>query len=119
TIATPQIARAAMPGLVPAPRSVQVARCMRAPSLAAPLRIPSNLDPGGVELLRERWRALGLPAPAPSGAGAAVTVRRSGGAERYTLRVNDGGIGIDANGPDGEFDALATLAQLPQRSGRA
>jgi len=118
TLAAPQIACAAMPGLVPVPRSMQVVRCAYAPSLAMPVRIPSSVDPGGVELLRERWRALGLPAPSPVGSGAALASRHSGGAERYSLRIDDGGIRIDADGPDGEFDALATLAQLPQRGAR-
>jgi hypothetical protein len=117
TIAMPGIARAALPAVVPAPRSVQAVRCAHSVSLEHPLHIAASLDGGGYDEIGERWKALGIPIPSPSGTGSTIRVRHVGGAERYSLRIDDAGIAIAANGADGEFDALVTLAQLPLREG--
>jgi hypothetical protein len=43
---------------------------------------------------------------------------RGAAPEAYTLRVDERGVRIAAAGSEGAFDALATLAQLPQRDAR-
>jgi hexosaminidase len=111
------------PALVPAPRSIASKPC--APNglpLGRALRFARDVDPGGFALVRERWRALGIPVPVRAGR-PDVTARvranqRSDGPANYALDV--GAAAVRINGSDGEaaFDALATLAQLPVRHGR-
>jgi hypothetical protein len=111
----------AAPALIPAPLQRTSPACPRALSLARPLTFPPGVDPGGLAIVRERWRALGIPAPAAGAARArtAVTIAAAaGGAEAYTLRVDGAGVRIGAAGGEGAFDALATLAQLPERDAR-
>jgi hypothetical protein len=114
---------AAFPALVPQPHVLDWKACADGGfPLDRPLRFPRAIDAGGFALVRERWRALGIPAPV-RGARADVRVRASAGGDRpawaagYSLDVERAAIGIAA--PDGEarFDALATLAQLPVRRG--
>ncbi len=129
--------------LIPQPRSIKPLACKAPRALDRPLRFPPDVDPGGFELLRERWKALGIAEPviAPN---ADVHISHE---MRLTLRtkpppapapplmytysyydlrtgsVIDISEGRDANEPihlgdrQGEFDALMTLAQLPQRRG--
>lgn len=115
TVAVPQIAHAALPSVVPAPRTAREIRCAGVVSLAAPLHIVTSLDAGGYDEIVERWHALGIPAPSPSASGAKIRVALVGGPERYALRIDGAGVSIRANAADGEFDALVTLAQLAQR----
>jgi len=115
-VAAPGIAHAAaLPGLVPEPRTVRAIDCASAVSLSHPLRVATSIDAGGYEEIRDRWKALGIPLPSPAGSGIALRIRHTGGPERYTLRIDDGGVVVEANGAEGEFDALVTLAQLAQR----
>ncbi|GAC1572595.1 MAG: hypothetical protein NVS3B7_03380 [Candidatus Elarobacter sp.] len=128
---------AASPALVPQPRSVTAVPCAKPLALNRPLRFPPGVDAGGFDLLRERWRALGIPPPVVSAStGADVRIDgaapRNDGPERgYRLDVGTAassrglrgsfdGVRItrlrDAGGAD-EFDALMTLAQLPERRG--
>jgi hypothetical protein len=51
------------PALVPRPASIHAIPCAAPRVLDKPLRFPPRIDPGGFELLRERWTALGIPAP--------------------------------------------------------
>jgi len=109
----------AAPALVPAPRWLAPAACPRPFALARPLRLPRDVDPGGFALLRERWTALGIAPPvrvAPAAAQVELrpVVSRVPGV--YTLRV-DSHVAIGANGGEAQFDALMTLAQLPERRG--
>lgn len=68
-------------------------------------------------MLRDRWSALGVPLPMFGGTGPALGARRvSGAPEHYRLAVTPGAIEIEAADAEGEFDALATLAQLPVRA---
>lgn len=115
-VLSPQAVRAAVPSLVPAPRSVRSVPCAHPVSLARPLRVASSLDAGGYDELAERWRALGIALPSKTGTGPAIRVRRTGGPERYALRVDAHGVSIVASDAAGEFDALTTLAQLAERS---
>jgi hypothetical protein len=105
--------------LVPAPNEVRALPCPATP-LRTPLRFQQSVDPGGFELLSERWRALGIPAPIRVARDPDVVVRRvtSGPQEEYGFTADHGTVWIDADDADGAFDALATLAQLPQRDGR-
>jgi hypothetical protein len=112
----------AAPALVPAPQDVHAQPCAHPYALEIPLRFPTGVDAGGFELVRERWRALGIPAPtiAASTSRADVSIERgvnglaSGG---YTLSVVPGRVHIRARDEEAAFDALATLAQLPERRG--
>ncbi|MDB5041398.1 MAG: hypothetical protein JWN27_2124 [Candidatus Eremiobacteraeota bacterium] len=91
--------------------------CSAPLALRRPLRFPATIDPGGFELLRSRWTALGIPAPVLVRERADVAVGpyvKSG----YLLRTDAARVAIAAASAAGEaeFDALATLAQLPERS---
>ena len=115
-MSTRSLAAQASPALVPQPQSVQPVRCARDLSLHAALRFPANVDPGGFDIVRERWAALGIPPPVVVSRGATVTlaVGGAGGAARHELVVRNGRVYVRAADPEAEFDALATLAQLPE-----
>jgi len=111
----------AEPALVPRPVLMQTTACGRGFDLRAPVRFPRGTDPGGLELVRERWTALGIPAPTLAAHGANVRVRFGAPQvepDAYDLRVTQTSITVDAGGAEAAFDALATLAQLPERDGR-
>ena len=127
-------AGSAAPALVPAPADVKSATCHGSVSLAKPLQFPTGVDTGGFQLLRERWRALGIPAPVLVTRNAAlgetsrdVAVNRLMitdihlTTDRYSLGTDEGRIKIaattQAQTGEGQFDALMTLAQLPERNG--
>jgi hypothetical protein len=83
------------------------------------LRVAAGTDSGALELLNERWRALGIPGAAISSTPDVTIVRDAlVPAQAYELTVNGRAVTIAASGADGAFYAMATLAQLPQRSGR-
>ena len=124
-------AASAAPALVPAPSQVASAACRSNVSLARPLRFEKSIDAGGFELLRERWTKLGIPAPVLVRIGsptADVIARqyvdldaRTFKTDTYLLQTNGRRILIagqtQANTGEAEFDALMTLAQLPERRG--
>lgn len=114
-------AAGATPALVPAPLSVRPGDCASGPGVRRPLRFAAGVDAGGFALVRERWTALGLPPPVIAARGTAhdvdVTREPPLGAQAYRLTVGRSGIRIAAGDADGAFDALATLAQLPERDG--
>lgn len=118
--------------LVPRPEHVEPVGCDAPLALDRPLRFSPLADPGGLELIRERWSALGIPVPAAAPSHAAATrdearrldvvVRSTAGfrsyhkPNSYRLTVRSDGIEILAGeSSEAGFDALATLAQLPQR----
>ncbi len=110
----------AAPALIPAPAEMHAPACRSALHLRGPLTFPAGVDRGGFTLVRERWIALGIPAPQlVAGPRARVSFAVLPGAppEAYTLRADAGGVRIAAGDPAGAFDALATLAQLPERDG--
>ena len=105
------------------PQPLHVASRPCALRLERPLAFPAAVDPGGFELLRDRWRALGIPAPRRvTGNGRAnVTVTRAAGggdAERYAIVATAAGAQLRGGSAAAEFDALMTLAQLPERGAR-
>jgi hypothetical protein len=110
--------------LVPQPSHVALVPSCRLDAgraLAALERKP--LDAGGLALVEERWRALGIR-PDPAAAPLTVTARSTSGsadvAGRYSLRVDRNGITVangSAGGSEGLFDAYATLAQLAEPDG--
>jgi hypothetical protein len=108
----------AQPALVPAPASRSTPACAHALALDVPLTFPANVDPGGLAVVRDRWTALGMPAPRAGAARPAVTVAALHGNApgAYTLRVDGAGVRIAAGDGEAAFDALATLAQLPERT---
>ncbi len=115
-------AAGAAPALVPRPLQITAGACSDGPGLARSLRFAAGVDPGGFTIVRDRWRALGLPAPVISARGAASDVRSvidaALAARAYHLTVDRAGIRIAAGDGEAAFDALATLAQLPERDAR-
>ena len=114
------------PALVPQPASVAPVACKAPRSLDRPLRFHGAADHAGFELLRERWIALGIPAPAyasPFASGLDVFVYTNPGKlsfpdpHGYRLSVRDNLISIFPGGAEASFDAMMTLAQLPERRG--
>lgn len=109
----------AAPALVPRPLHVAPGTCAGGPGLRRPLRFSAAADPGGMDIVRERWSALGIPAPVTSARGAVPDVESSIDpalpARAYRLTVDRTGIRIVAGDAEAAFDALATLAQLPER----
>ncbi len=138
--------------LVPEPQSVKRVACKAPRSLEKPLRFPSSVDPGGFEVLRERWTALGISAPVtapklgdpvdveiahdvvyvtsappPPGSTKPYAYPRRYDHGKYELRIGDAILIHDADVAasvptrvwrgEGQFDALMTLAQLPQHEG--
>jgi hypothetical protein len=122
------------PALVPQPRSLKPLACKNPFVLNRPVRFPANTDRGGFELLSARWTALGIPTPVivREGAPADValpealvgrTVPRGGGLPppEYSIDVSSRIVlgevfGDDSGSGEGFFDALTTLAQLPERT---
>jgi hypothetical protein len=112
------------PALVPAPSRVDWKACPgRGFVLDRPLRFAAGVDPGGFALVRERWRALGIPAPVRAAQPDVVTTRARAAGEsawappNYTLDVGATSVRIGGANAELRFDALATLAQLPVRRG--
>ncbi len=105
--------------VLPRPASVRAVPCA-AGSVATPATIAADVDPGAYDLLRERWRALGIPVPRPA-TGAAIRFVRDAAlpAQGYRLRIDDRGVTIASSDSDGAFYGVTTLAQLPQRVGNA
>ncbi|HEY6234835.1 MAG TPA: family 20 glycosylhydrolase, partial [Candidatus Elarobacter sp.] len=125
-------AGSAAPALVPAPSALEAVPCRTPISLAKPLRFPREIDPGGFLLLRNRWRALGIPAPAVTGGAGDVDLNRAtfvslpsvdnaSKTDQYEVKTGSGRITITtttlAGTNEAQFDALMTLAQLPERRG--
>jgi hypothetical protein len=112
----------ASPALVPAPVHRAALDCSGALSLARPLVFPPSVDRGGFAVVRDRWTRLGIPAPV-AGAGdgppqVTFAALRGGAPGAYTLRTGTTGVRIAAIDGEAAFDALATLAQLPERAAR-
>jgi hexosaminidase len=86
------------------------------------LRFPASVDAGGAAIVRERWTALGLPPPLVASPGSAhnveTTIDPSLEPRSYRLTISAGGVRIAAADGEAAFDALATLAQLPERDAR-
>jgi len=108
--------------LVPQPASVTVTAGCRVPAggvLAALERV--RLDEGGLQIVSERWRALGIvPRPLTLRVDLAAESAPAAPSGRYELRVDGTGILIrhkSDDGGEGVFDAYATLAQLAERDG--
>ena len=81
------------------------------------MSIGPNADPGAVEEVNERWRALGIPALVTSRAPDITFVRDANVASQgYRLDERNGKIRIVSSGPDGAFYAMMTLAQLPGKT---
>jgi hypothetical protein len=115
-LATARIACAA-PALVPQPAAMHPIACAHGLALRTPLRFPADVDPGGFAVVRERWTALGIPAPVIVAHGADVSIRIGSdpaGAAPDALEVRERGVRISGGNAEAGFDALATLAQLPE-----
>jgi hexosaminidase len=113
--------------LIPRPASIALAPDCRADASAVLAALEASpLDAGGLELVRERWSALGVgdhvPAHArPMRVSAGVDVAGSAHPERYALRISPDAVVVTHSAGDrgaGLFDAYATLAQLARRDAR-
>ncbi len=106
--------------LLPLPQSVRiVGACDGASPESVLAALSSSGEPGGIALVRERWAALGIVAH--RGTARVLEQGRSGPRDApigaYGLIVNARGATLSSNTAEGMFDAYATLAQLPIRSG--
>jgi len=105
--------------LLPQPQRLDAIRCSGPNVLRTPLNFSTNVDRAAFDILKARWKALGIPAPRLSRAATVLISRTSRARQSYSLRiagVND--IQIASGEGDGAFYALMTLAQLPQRTAR-
>jgi hexosaminidase len=115
-------AAGAAPALVPRPLHVIAGACAQPLALRRPLRFTAAVDPGGFAIVRDRWTALGLRAPIIVARGAVhdvdAAIDRRLEPRSYHLTVDRRGVRIAAGDAEAAFDALATLAQLPERDAR-
>jgi hypothetical protein len=102
--------------LIPRPAAVEVTPGCSVPAGAIELGWNSraSLAPEAREVVTERWRALGVVASGPA---AGLSFRRDAalGDQAYRLRVERGGVTVDAGAAQGAFYAAMTLAQLARR----
>jgi hexosaminidase len=119
-VAIPPAARAAGNPLhlLPKPSTIRSTSCARPFTFARPLRVGPDFDDGAIELINERWSALGLPGVARSPHPDVTVDRVVLAPQAYNLRVGARGVvSIAAGTSEGAFYAAMTLAQLPQRRG--
>jgi hypothetical protein len=100
--------------VLPLPASVTPGQCTNRP---IPRAVSSSIDPGALDELNERWRALGIGSVRTGGDGVRFVHDASAGTQGYRLRVDDSGVTIGSADADGAFYGVMTLAQLPQRAG--
>ena len=102
------------------PRPAQVEQPAACPASAAPLTAPAGFDPGALEELNERWRALGIGTVRAAPREPAISVTHDGSLppQAYRLDVRAGRAKIESGGAEGTFYAAMTLAQLPRARGR-
>jgi hypothetical protein len=108
----------AAPALVPQPASVHYGSC----SIPVPRRLvfrSDRFDGNALGLLQDRWKALGIPVePANilNFPGSAASPTAAGDGEGgYRLVVSDRAFRLEAHDGESVFDAIMTLAQLPER----
>ena len=99
--------------LLPRPTQVVPIACAHAFGLGHPLRFSVDVDPGGFELLSNRWRKLGLPLPIRAHHSEVQFSHVTLPPQAYRLRIDASGIRISSGDADGAFYAMMTLAQLP------
>ena len=109
-------ASAAALHLLPAPRSVSAIACKAPYAFRRRLTVSAHADSGAIELLDDRWRALGLPTVRAT-ARPDVTISRNTSipAQGYRLVVRGASVAVVSSDSDGAFDAMMTLAQLARR----
>lgn len=105
--------------VLPQPDRIATQACRAPFALGRPLRVAAGTDPAALEIVDERWKALGIPALRTGGRpDIAVAVDRSLPAQGYRLTIAGASVRVAARDSAGAFYAFATLAQLPQRNGR-
>ncbi|TAM87137.1 hypothetical protein EPN42_12080, partial [bacterium] len=111
--------------VLPQPRESAIGACV-APLKTYEVRFEGVArERGALEILDERWRALGLTARMPADVVVRVSslsesdraLRAKLGDEGYILRVSRGQADVEADTAAGRFYGLMTLAQLPLRDG--
>ncbi len=103
--------------ILPRPAKIAAQSCASPYVMNEPLRVPASFDPGALNLVNERWKALRIPLAVRS-AVPELTLRHAAlPAQAYTLSVSGSHVTIESGDDDGAFYAAMTLAQLPQRDG--
>ncbi|TAM73482.1 hypothetical protein EPN44_13885 [bacterium] len=111
--------------VLPQPREAAVGACV-SPLKTYEVRFEGVArERGALEILDERWRALGLTARTPADVAVRVSSlsesdrasRAKLGDEGYILRVSRGQAHVEADTAAGRFYGLMTLAQLPRPDG--
>ncbi len=104
--------------LLPRPQHISAQACGF--PMQRVLRVSMNFDPGAMQEIDDRWRALGIPSLVRSREPGDVRVIRANlPAQAYRLQTQaDGAVTIWAGDADGAFYGAMTLAQLPQRGER-
>ena len=99
------------------PRPVSL-RLSTACSIAPPRSVSAEIDASALDILRERWNALGVAQVATAPRAAVQFLRApSMPPQAYRLTVTPSGVQIWSSDQDGAFYAVMTLAQLPVRDG--
>ena len=80
--------------------------------------VSTDIDAGALDILRERWSALGVAHVATTTRASVQFLRAASmPPQAYRLTVTRSGVQIWSSDPDGAFYAVMTLAQLPVRDG--
>jgi hexosaminidase len=103
--------------LVPKPASIATLPCP-VPGLRIPTVAERAIDPGALDELNERWKALGVGIVGTEGT-AEIHFVRDGSlpAQGYRLVTQRSGVTIASSDDAGAFYGIVTLSQLAQRSG--
>jgi hexosaminidase len=99
--------------LVPRPASIHFLSC--APTgTPFPLRVSRGVDPGALEILNERWSALGIGAARVASEPQLRLLRDARlPPQAYRLTVKPSGTIVESSDAAGAFYAMTTLSQLP------
>lgn len=115
-VAKAQRGEAAELHLVPSPSRVTLVEGCTGPGPQSGITVARGFDRGALDLVNERWRALGIP-PLRESTSPLLMVRRvAAPPQSYRLSVDAAAIRVEAPDADGAFYALATLAQMARRT---
>jgi hexosaminidase len=101
--------------VLPKPSRVALVRGCVGPAPRSGLTVARAVDRGALEIVNERWRALGIPALREAAAPVLTVVRSVGAPQSYRLTIDRTSVQVEAPDGDGAFYAFATLAQLARR----
>lgn len=103
--------------LLPQPQHVTATSCEQPLLLRTPLTFGAGADPRALEIISERWKALGIPLPRRAHSPKVIFRWANLAPQSYSMRIRTAGrVDIVSGDGDGNFYALLTLAQLPQHT---